>query len=302
MIEKEGASLKYVFEGSYETNYTGIIRIIDFYKDLAVYENREVTICFCHLNWMDANLCAMLLGYIEKLKKENLIQFYFYYDNVPSKLNVLQRNGFLKIDGFKLEDDRQSVIQLKSFNINELDQFEQYIKNDLFEHRAVDRMLKSVKERMQISLIEVFQNFGDHADSNLPFFICGQFYPSEKVVRLTMVDMGVGFLKKIQEFTKRSSHPITTCAEAVDWAVKDLRSVKYNNKDLEEAGGAGLYDINDYFSNNKGRFSIVTGDAYWDSHDVKNGLNTAQKLPSPFQGSMINLEFSTIPPTFKHIF
>ncbi len=66
--------------------------------------------------------------------------------------------------------------------------------------------------------LEVFSNIHLHAHTKDPVFACGQYYPSKNLLKFTLVDLGVGFLEPISNFTKNQ---INEAEKAILWAPLD---------------------------------------------------------------------------------
>ena len=153
-------------------------------------------------------------------------------------------------------------------------------------HRGIAKIDLHVKKRIQSDLIEVFQNLR-HAKTEDPCFICGQFYPTKNFFILTMIDLGVGFLAPIQDYTKGS---INTDIEAIRWALSG-KSILVNDPS-KEMGGLGLEGILQYCKDNNGVFQIYTGNDFWGT-DLENTIwQGCNSLKHRFKGSMLNLFFN----------
>lgn len=263
------------------TDYSGIKQIFNFYHKAAEFYNTTVYIDFYELNWMDANLSALFGAVLHKLTEENKLQFSADLNYVESKLNVLFRNGFLNSENINA-DDQNSTISFRSFDCTDKVGFISYIENDLLQHRGMPNLDSSAKDNIIDSLIEVFCNIQIHAKTNHPFFVCGQFYPKQKKLLFTIVDLGVGFLPAIQQKTEGA----IDCSEnAIQWAIQ-----KGNTTKQHKPGGIGLSDLYSYFKETNGNLQIITGDTFWAIELEKTAIPHF-KFQNPFVGSILNLFF-----------
>lgn len=268
-------------EGDLYTDYSGIKRLFNFYHSASEYSNITIYIDFYDLNWIDANLCALLQSMLYKLNIENKLLFSADLNYISQKFNVLFRNGFMPNEN-NIIDENKSVIVLKNFLSSDKVGFINYVENELLENRGMPKFLDDAKNLIIDSLIELFNNIDIHSQTEYPFFVCGQYYPKQKKVVFSMVDLGVGFLPAIN---KKTFGEVVCSLEAIKWALEKGKTTK-----VDSPGGLGLYDLHSYCKKNKGAIQIVTGDVYWDS-DLENTIFDCRKFIQPYFGSIINLFF-----------
>ena len=112
---------------------------------------------------------------------------------------------------------------------------------------------------------------GIHAETEWPIITCGQYFPYQKILKFTLVDFGVGFLKKIFNHTNGT---VNKPHEAIKWAI-DGNSTKKNAK-----GGNGLKKIFFYCYKNNGSIHIITDGCYWvQTIHNSNLLNSLSGMP-----------------------
>lgn len=268
-------------EGNLSTNFSGIKRLFEFYHEAKVYTNTTISIDFYRLNWIDANLCALLHGILYKLSVDNNLKFSTDMVFLEEQFNVLFRNGF--INSGSNVDERNSVITLKEFNSKDKDGFINYIENELLCNRGMPQFSIVQKDEIVNALIELFNNIDRHAQTSFPFFVCGQYFPTKMKVVFSMVDLGVGFLPAIREKTNGG---IDCSIGSIKWAL-----IKKHTTKKCCPGGLGLSDLHDYCLGNNGILQIITGDAYWSSDLLTTNVDHLL-FSKPFVGSIINLHFN----------
>jgi hypothetical protein len=271
-------------EGSVGTNFYGINKLMHFYCLASTFENTTIKIDFRSLSWIDANLLALLNAFTYKLHKEKNVRLAADFQYIADNFNVFFRNGWLTHDAYQMYDNQETTIPCTYFKPHELDEFITYISNKLMCHRGMPGLNPALRIRIQSDLIEVFQNLR-HARTSDPLFTCGQFYPKRRQFILTLVDLGVGFLQPIKEYTKGA---IQTDIEAIRWAIAGNSSIINPATDM---GGFGLQGIHDYCNTNKGVFQIYTGNDFWNSNG-NHQIETHYSSDHYFQGSVINLHFN----------
>lgn len=265
------------------TNHLGYEEIMKFYFFAKRLKYTSISLNIWAVEMFDANLSCLLLAIIGKLRHENKLYIYL---EIPNHMNVLFRNGFFNYLLGKerpVYDQRESTIPLKTFTPESDDEFSLYLKRDFFAHRALDHIPFSTVKQLKTAFSEVFVNVELHANAN-QVYTCGQYFPNKNLLKFTLLDLGVGFLKKI----KITNPDIKSDIEAIDWAVKPGNTTK--NRDFGP-GGYGLQDIIDYCKSNNGSIHIVSGSGYW---TLSGGHHMNYRIKNPFPGAMVHLIFRKI--------
>ena len=267
-------------DGNIKTTFSGYNKLLNFYNTCRAYTNETISVDFYDLLWIDSNLCSLLDAIFHKLEKENNLIFSTDFKYLLQTHEILFRNGFIKNSPFA--DDRKSTVRCKCFEYTESDEFCEYIDSDLLEHRGIT-IPNDFKEKISYDLCEIFGNSAFHANSKEPFYVAGQFYPKEQVLRFTMVDLGDGFLPKINSYTNGE---INNSIAAIQWAIAG------NSSKEDEPGGLGLSGIYKYFSTNKGVIDILSSGGFWSSGDKETIFaNGRQFSDYEFVGTTISLTF-----------
>jgi len=274
-------------EGEIYTSSQGVNKLMQFYYEAVEYKDTVITVDFYNMDWLDANLTALLNAITYRLKKDNNIQLSADFEFLSKNFNVLFRNGWLKDEHFNITDVQETTIPCTHFLPSQESDFLEYIDKTLLCHRGMPALEKSKRLRIQSDLIEIFTNIFRHARTDDPFFVCGQYYPTKGFFILTMVDLGVGFLPPIQQYT---GGVINSDIDSIRWALSGKSSLI--NDPTTEIGGFGLEGIHKYCLDNKGVFQIYTGTDFWGT-DLENTIwQGFRTLKHSFQGSMLNLFFN----------
>ncbi|MEB0279897.1 hypothetical protein [Mucilaginibacter sp. 10B2] len=276
-MEDVGISVK--LSGWIKTNSLGLTKLLTFYEEISAYRDTYVQVDFSELKWIDANMSALLNALEYKLEKENNIKLFTDMDYLANNFSVLFRNGALTDDGIVIRDTQLTTLPFKLFFPLEQKEFAHYVNEELMKHRGLaEKIDERFKNRIKRDLIEISTNIYRHAQTTDPFFVCGQYYPQKATFIFTMVDVGVGFLKPIQN----QDTSVKTDFEAIKWALNG------NTTKSEAGGGLGLSGILDYFQNNRGDFHICTGNSYW----TKSSELGNTKIRLPFKGTFVSLCFN----------
>jgi hypothetical protein len=268
-----------------ETNYSGIKKLLTFYADCSKYTDTTLVLDFYQLQWFDANLCSLLEAMLYKLSKENNLKFATDLNFLNQKFDVFFRNGFIKSD-VTIHDTKATTMPAMNFETSNKNGFANYVKNELMAHRGMPALSVDLKTTVLDDLIEVFCNTHHHANTIDPFFVAGQYFPKHNKLKFTMVDLGDGFLPRINKATKGE---IKDSKSAVNWAIKGNSSKLVLDK---TPGGLGLSGILKYCNQNNGEIEIITGNWFWAS-TFNNTIFEEGRIFAEhnFKGTIINLTF-----------
>ncbi len=138
------------------------------------------------------------------------------------------------------------------------------------------------KYEMRTHINELMTNGFDHARSNVGCYVCAQWCPAAKTLRISFADGGIGILQSIQESEKFPE--IHTDSAAIRLAVKPGITTR-----KQQLGGFGLDYIRKYVRNNHGTLSIVSGEAKINFYKNK----TEEKYePTAFKGTVVDIKVS----------
>lgn len=268
---------------SIKTNAYGFVHLINFYKSAVKHRDTTIHICIKNLKWIDANLSALFAAILTKLQKEKNLIFTMDLELAEKKFDVLIRNGFLQADS-PIEDKQRSTLPARVFELNEDKEYINYLNEFLLNHRGFPTKYSELRESLIDQLIEIFCNSHYHSECQYPFFVCGQYYPQQKSLNLTLVDIGNGFFPRIN----RAEPEIKTDLQAVQWAIKGNSS----KLKLEQVpGGLGLKGLINYCTERNGGVQIISGNAYWSTDDKNGFLPNGREIDNPLKGTTINLFF-----------
>lgn len=273
--------------GSITTTPAGYSKLLRFYSQCKDLRHCKVELSFQYLNWIDANMVAILQGILLKLKLENRLEFVAILAQGSNNFNILFSNGFFTdTQGLNEIVHTGTAVKLREFQSSDEDEFVNYVENDLLDHKGLNITTNS-KEIIIQSLIEIFANYDLHSKTDYPLFVCGQFYPKLETLKFTIFDLGIGFLLPI----KKVEPHISSYESAIDWALVHGNSTKEGGV----PGGCGLSDLKTDLLTNNGNLEIISGDAY-KICSVYNGkeIATCSKLKYDNVGTAINLFFNGI--------
>lgn len=251
-------------------------QLINFYNEASrcVFENIKVTI----VQWFNANMCAALGGILDEISEVNAIKI---DSPKASILTILKKNSFLSHYGFNTEiDTNHTAISFLKLKTNESRYFHSYITNQLLSKQAFPTMTSQLQKKIEESIYEIFVNAQIHSGTEY-IYTCGQFFPKKQTIEFTIVDMGKGFKKTINE---RFQQKLSSIA-SIKWALQDTHSTK-----IDIPGGIGLTILTEFIKMNNGKFQIISDDGFY---EMSNTHEKTQMFSGSFPGTIINMEFRT---------
>ena len=177
----------YSFSGQLISGPSAFRKLFALYGYFQGKKSSEILLNVDGLEWMDANLCAVLDSIIFVLNRDYGHQFFIDKKHVEGKFEIFERNGFIKSSASNnvLIDNRDTSIRLTRFTSESDSDFFSYIEQDLFGHQAFEDM-PEIKSKLLEHFLEVFANIQTHAKSDGPIFACGQFYPAIQALKFTL--------------------------------------------------------------------------------------------------------------------
>lgn len=260
-----------------DNSYTGYQQLIDFYhehKDKR-YDKIDLELEF----WFAANMSTALGGILDLLNaKFNKV---IIGSIQPDIEKILLKNKFLSYFGHaSIIDDYQTTIKFQKLNPTDGKFFNNYVMNELLDRSELPKMSELVKQKIAEKIYEIFVNAQIHSKSK-HIYTCGQFYPRKNTIEFTIVDMGIGFKKKINERFGWSLDAV----QAIKWATKDRHTTK-----IDVPGGIGLALLKEFVTLNKGFMHIVSDNGFY-QFDA-NG-EQMHHFTRSFPGTIVNLQFRT---------
>jgi hypothetical protein len=256
----------------------GFERLAQLWSDAAPLFSGQLELDLSECDFFDANMAAPLGAVLALIAdKFNRIEIVRVRPAIES---VLRRNGFLTNYGYKPEEDAgRTTLPFARFQLDDERLFADYLKRQL-EGKGIPRMTEGVGKVSQQSIFEVFQNAVTHSASRLGIFVCGQFYPHEQRLNITIADAGVGIRTMVREYLKSE----ISSGDAICWALQGGNTTRTGRR----PGGVGLKFLHDFVKRNGGKMQMVSGDGFY---EYGKGCDTLRQAELP--GATVNLEINT---------
>ena len=160
-------------------------------------------------------------------------------------------------------------------------QFGEYLRLHL-RGKGIPRMSARLEKHFKQSIFEVFQNSVVHSGSRLEAFVCGQFYPTRRRLRLTIADAGIGIRTNVREYLNRQISSV----EAIRWAMQAGNTTRTGKL----PGGVGLKFLKDFIKENNGKIQIVSRRGFY---EFNAHVEKYEKLQGDFRGTVVTFEINT---------
>lgn len=240
----------------------------------------ELIIDFSRCSFFDANMAASLKAVLAALtNKPKTVSI----KRLSSKIErILKKNQFLNEYGYSpISDTNQTTLPYQCFLSSDRLVFDRYLKTHL-SGKGIPEMSPELNKQFRRSIFEVFENCATHSKTNQGIFVCGQFYPRQHRLDLTISDAGVGIRTNVRRFLNRQISSVN----ALRWAIKRGHTTKVSS----QPGGLGLALLQEFINHNQGKIQIVSRQGYY---EFSEGKSTFDKLDADFPGTTINLEINT---------
>ena len=128
---------------------------------------------------------------------------------------------------------------------------------------------------------EIYENAFEHSFSTVGVFCCGQHYPQLHLLKLCVLDFGVGIPSSVRWFTKKET---ASAAAALRWAFRPGNTTKPNGM----GRGMGLDLLKEFIKVNQGELEIYSHEGY---ALIREGQERYLDRSTFFEGTVVNFTF-----------
>lgn len=252
-------------------------QLINFYIEHREKEFETINVDI--RQWFSANMCAALGGIFD-LFSDNLNSIKI--ENIDSEIEkILLKNHFLSYFGYKKSlDTYHTTIPFLKLKLTDGKFFNNYVVDQLIGRAELPQMSQLLKEKMTEAIYEIFVNAQIHSKSD-HIYTCGQFFPKDNKIEFTIVDVGMGFKRKVNERFNANLNSI----QAIQWATIDKHTTKENI-----TGGIGLSLLKEFIEKNRGKMQIISDDGFYQFDSQGEQMHL---FIGSFPGTIVNLRFKT---------
>ena len=271
--------------GSITGSREGFENLAKLWSLASVLAHSVLELDFSNCTSFDANMAAALGAVLALVAdKPNRIEIV----NISASIeHSLRRNQFLTNYGYPPLEAGATVLPFRQFQLTDERTFIEYLRDHL-PGKGFPQLRGGAGKVFQQSIFEVFQNSVAHSDSRLGVFVCGQLFPKELRLNLTVSDAGIGISRKVRAFNGNSQ---LTSEAAIRWALEGGNTTRAGRR----PGGVGLKFLQEFVRRNGGDFQIASEDAIY-------GADTGyDKLSYGLPGTTVNFEINTADTQSYHL-
>ncbi|OAG75768.1 hypothetical protein Amal_02867 [Acetobacter malorum] len=254
----------------------GFEQIGDLYQQALFSTSKFIFVDCISISWIDAHLSA---GYaaVQHLLKISGITLSFL-NLAPRVAEIFEHHGLL---GPSPSKTKKTVIPLTRFNPGDSVIFAGYTQDHL-NRLPIPEMSAEVSEKFFEGIDELFSNSELHSKTQHGMFACGQFFPRKNKLDFSLVDLGLGFQRVINDIRQMKLDP----SEAINWAMMGSNTTRSG----DIPGGLGLKILKDFVKLNGGKLTIVSHSGHW---QLSANATRKSLLKTPFPGTAVTLEINT---------
>lgn len=266
------------------TVITNINNTFESYQQLIslYHEHKNKSFADIHIeirDWFAANMCATL-GAILDAFRDNINDIHIDYISQGIE-TIFKKNDFLTYFGYpRIFDNYHTTIRFLKLKPTDGKYFNAYVVEELIGRAELPKMSSLVKEKMAEAIYEIFVNAQIHSNSK-HIYTCGQVFPRDDKIEFTIVDVGIGFKRKINErFNSKLSS-----VQAIKWATLDKNTTK-----IGVSGGIGLALLKEFTEINRGKMQIISDNGFYQYDAMGEQMKV---FDNSFPGTIVNLQFRT---------
>ena len=266
---------------SINNNRSGFEALAQLYSGASSLLGDRLEVDFSRCTFFAANMAAPLGAVLARIELQfNTVEIV----NVPLNVEtILRKNDFLThYDYAPIEDSHETTLPFRRIQLSDGTRFEGYVRRHA-KGKGIPSMTEGFGSVFKRKLYEVFENAVIHSQSEVGVCCCGQFFPREQHLDITVADAGIGIRQNVRRHLKDQR---LTSVAAITWAMQEGHSTKTG----QQPGGLGLKFLKDFITLNEGRIQIVSRFGFY---EIANGKETCTKMAADFPGTAINIEINT---------
>lgn len=246
-------------------------------------ENPKITFeyDYGYVNFMQGNM-VVLLDLIKRyhFTKNGISKFKNQPDNIKK---ILQATRYIKEDYTDTDRKGDTNISFQRHYFSDEDSEEKwcsYVNDDFLGHYRMENISRALRDKLQEVIFELYTNVIQHGDSEF-ISTCGQFYPQEKKLIVSIGNLGESFYSKISKLKG-----IKDYCECIEWALEESNTTKTSS------GGLGLYTFREFVKMNKGHIQIVSDYGFYEElydKEKKEFIIKKEKMREKFPGTIVTL-------------
>jgi len=245
-------------------------------------DNLEVTFDFTGCRFLRQNAVAFIGGLANLVHHRNGRVNWNWESIDPSVAENLAQKGFqFSFGEWRIVSPKNSI-PYRQDTILDDQEIMTYLKR-----KWIGRGWINISPRLRDAIAghvwETYINVFDHAESTIGIFSCGQYYPNMNLLKLTVVDFGVGIPASVRWYFRQDPRgEKLTAAQCLNWAFRAGTSTKPGGR------GIGLDLLKAFVQLNHGKLEVYSHEGYaLVSHNEERYANRS----AYFEGTLVNITF-----------
>ncbi len=246
--------------------------------------DEDVEFDFTSCGFLKQNAVAFLGG-LARLIEYRGRRAEFDWDTLDEAVGAnLAQNGFMEAFGGPRQAWTGNSIPFRHDLEQDPHDFADYLSR-LWLGRGWVNVSSSLASRIIGNMSEIYLNAFEHGQSQVGVFVCGQHFPKNQRLNLSIVDFGVGIPSNVRLFKAHEFRPEQlTASKCMEWAFQEGTSTKQGQSD--EPRGLGLDLLKDFVRLNKGWLEMFSHEGYAVVTDGKIQFTERTKF---FEGTLVNI-------------
>jgi hypothetical protein len=255
--------------------------LFQLYKDIDKEgRHANITFDFSRCSFLRQNAVSFLGGLVCTIRERR--------GTASLNLDTLQRsiranlaqNGFLAALGYDEQPwPGNSIPYRRDQDVNKQAQMD-YLRRDWL-GRGWVQINPDLSDEIAGRVWEIYCNAFEHGNSTVGVFSCGQYYPTLRKLKLTVVDFGIGIPANVRKHKREPSLPII---DTLEWAFYPGNSTKADEQDL--ARGIGLDLLKEFLKCHGGKLEIFSDTGYV---SVDQTAESYTIRLNAFRGTIVNI-------------
>lgn len=241
--------------------------------------NSHVIFDFTGCSFLKQNAIAFIGALIRLLQvHENLVSFRLQSIRYDVKRH-LEQNGFLHT--FFATDAKWNgnSIPYREDMMSDTDNYTLYLSEKWLKYGWI-KVSDRLKAHIISPVIEAYINVFDHASSPVGVVTYGQYYHKMKLLKITLVDFGVGIPYNVRTYLEK---PRMSAKNALEWAFQPSSTTK---DQTQFARGVGLKLLKEFIQKNRGKLEVYSDDGYMCVDATHSG---AMQHTMGFKGTLVQI-------------
>jgi signal transduction histidine kinase len=233
---------------------------------------------FSHCRFLRPNAVAFLGGLARLAAEQDSIPVFDWNTMLDKVFGNLDQNGFTTAFGRGSGGWQGNSVPFREDPSRDIDNFVTYLENCWIGRDWVN-VNPDMRDEIINAVAELYDNAFTHSASPIGVFTCGQRFPELNLLKLTLIDFGVGIPANVRDFCGLD-------ALQAHWTMKWAFEIGHSTRQERIAGGLGLDTLKTFVKEKQGRIEIFSHEGY---AIIDPNQEDYRNIATFFQGTLINI-------------